>query len=43
MLPDGAYWPKLCQAIGLQDPIDDERFVDSKARYKNMAEHHRYF
>ena len=38
MLPDGAYWPKLCQAIGLQDLIDDERFVDSKARYKNMAE-----
>jgi crotonobetainyl-CoA:carnitine CoA-transferase CaiB-like acyl-CoA transferase len=38
MLPDAAYWPRLCKAIGLQDMIDEERFVDPKARYKNMAE-----
>ena len=38
MLPDAAYWPRLCEAIGLQEIIADERFVDSKARYRNMAE-----
>jgi crotonobetainyl-CoA:carnitine CoA-transferase CaiB-like acyl-CoA transferase len=38
MLPDAAYWSRLCKAIGLEDLIEDERFVDSKARYKNMAE-----
>jgi crotonobetainyl-CoA:carnitine CoA-transferase CaiB-like acyl-CoA transferase len=38
MLPDAAYWSRLCEAIGLQEIIDDERFVDSKARYRNMAE-----
>ena len=38
MLPDAAYWSRLCKAIGLDDIIEDERFIDSKARYKNMAE-----
>jgi len=38
MLPDAAYWPRLCEAIGLQEIITDARFVDSKARYRNMAE-----
>ena len=38
MLPDAAYWPRLCEAIGLQEIIADERFIDSKARYRNMAE-----
>ncbi len=38
MLPDAAYWSRLCEAVGLQDLIEDERFADSKARYKNMAE-----
>jgi crotonobetainyl-CoA:carnitine CoA-transferase CaiB-like acyl-CoA transferase len=37
MLPDAAYWSRLCEAIGLQDIIEDERFIDSKARYRNMA------
>jgi crotonobetainyl-CoA:carnitine CoA-transferase CaiB-like acyl-CoA transferase len=37
MLPDGAYWSRLCKAIGLDDIIEDERFIDSKARYRNMA------
>ena len=26
-----------CEGIGLQDVIEDERFIDSKARYRNMA------
>ena len=37
MLPDAAYWSRLCEAIGLQDIIEDELFIDSKARYRNMA------
>ena len=38
MLPDVAYWPRMCQAIEVEDLIDDERFADSSSRYKNMAE-----
>ena len=38
MLPDAVYWSRLCKAIGLDDIIEDERFIDPKARYKNMAE-----
>lgn len=38
MLPDVAYWPRMCQAIEVEELIDDERFADSSARYRNMAE-----
>ncbi|MEM7101006.1 MAG: CoA transferase [Pseudomonadota bacterium] len=38
MLPDAAYWPRMCQAIEVEHLIDDERFVDSSSRYRNMAE-----
>ena len=38
MLPDAAYWSRMCQAIGVEELIDDERFVDSSSRYRNMAE-----
>lgn len=38
MLPDKAYWPRMCQAIEVEELIDDERFADSSARYRNMAE-----
>ena len=37
-LPDAAYWSRLCKAIGLDNIIEDERFIDSQARYKNMTE-----
>ncbi|MEM9622419.1 MAG: CoA transferase [Pseudomonadota bacterium] len=38
MLPDVAYWPRMCQALEVEHLIDDERFVDSSSRYRNMAE-----
>ena len=38
MLPDAAYWPRMCQAIEVEHLIDDERFADSSSRYRNMAE-----
>ncbi len=38
MLPDAAYWSRMCQAIGVEELIDDERFVDSSSRYRNMPE-----
>ncbi len=38
MLPDTAYWPRMCQAIEVEELIDDERFADASARYRNMAE-----
>ncbi|MEE2784370.1 MAG: CoA transferase [Pseudomonadota bacterium] len=38
MMPDTAYWARMCQAIGVEDLIDDERFIDSSVRYRNMAE-----
>ncbi|MDG2277475.1 MAG: CoA transferase, partial [Pseudomonadales bacterium] len=38
MLPDTAYWPRMCQAIDVEGLIDDERFADASARYRNMAE-----
>ena len=38
MLPDNVYWPRMCQAIEIEELIDDERFADASARYKNMAE-----
>ena len=38
MLPDKAYWPRMCQAIEVEELIDDERFADSSLRYRNMPE-----
>ena len=38
MMPDSAYWPKICSAIGLEHLIEDERFIDSSARYKLMPQ-----
>jgi crotonobetainyl-CoA:carnitine CoA-transferase CaiB-like acyl-CoA transferase len=38
MLPDAVYWSRMCQAIGVEELIDDERFADSRSRYRNMAE-----
>ena len=38
MLPDAAFWSRMCQAIGVDELIDDERFVDSRSRYRNMGE-----
>jgi len=37
MMPDTAYWARMCQAIGVEELIEDERFVDSSVRYRNMA------
>jgi crotonobetainyl-CoA:carnitine CoA-transferase CaiB-like acyl-CoA transferase len=37
MIPDTAYWAPMCRAIGIEALIDDERFIDSRARYRNMA------
>lgn len=37
MLPDAAYWSRMCQAMEVDDLIEDERFADSRLRYKNMA------
>ena len=38
MLPDVAYWARMCQAMEVEELIEDERFVDSSKRYRNMAE-----
>lgn len=38
MLPDVAYWPRMCQALDVEYLIDEERFIDSSSRYRNMAE-----
>ena len=38
MMPDTAYWARMCQAIGVEELIEDERFIDSSVRYRNMAE-----
>ena len=38
MLPDAAYWPRLCKCLDREDLIEDPRFTDPKARYKNMPE-----
>ena len=37
MMPDAAYWARMCQAIEVDELIDDERFVDSRSRYRNMS------
>jgi CoA:oxalate CoA-transferase len=33
-----AFWPKVCNAIGRPDIIDDNRFVNNHERVKNRAE-----
>lgn len=38
MMPDAAYWAPMCKAIGIEELINDERFLDSRARYRNMEE-----
>ena len=38
MLPDAAYWARMCQALDGEALIDDERFADSRSRYRNMGE-----
>lgn len=38
MLPDVAHWPRMCQALEVEELIDDPRFADSSLRYRNMAE-----
>jgi crotonobetainyl-CoA:carnitine CoA-transferase CaiB-like acyl-CoA transferase len=36
MMPDNVYWPRLCQTLEIEELIDDERFIDSSSRYKQM-------
>ncbi len=38
MMPDVAYWPRMCQALEVEEIIDDKRFSDSSLRYRNMPE-----
>jgi len=38
MLPDATWWPRMCQALELDELIDHESFADSRSRYRNMAE-----
>jgi crotonobetainyl-CoA:carnitine CoA-transferase CaiB-like acyl-CoA transferase len=35
MIDDVRHWPPLCRALGLDDLIEDPRFVDSDARHAN--------
>lgn len=37
-MPNVAYWPALCRALDRPDLIDDERYVDAVARYRNRFE-----
>ncbi len=37
-LDSDRYWAPLCRVIGRPDLIDDPRFVDLRARHKNVAE-----
>ncbi len=38
MLPDAAYWTRMCQALDVEELAEDARFADSRSRYQNMAE-----
>lgn len=37
-MPGGRMWPLLCRTLGLEELIEDERFADPSARYRNMEE-----
>ncbi len=37
-MPEQRWWPKFCEACGLEDLVDDPRFVDGRNRYRNMAD-----
>ncbi|MCY3539264.1 MAG: CoA transferase [bacterium] len=36
-MPGGEKWPKLCEVLGVEDMVTDERFRDARARYRNMG------
>ena len=36
-MPGGAMWRPLCQALDVEDMIEDERFADADARCENMG------
>lgn len=37
-MPEATAWPKFCKAIGRDEWLEDERFVDARSRYRNMPE-----
>ncbi len=37
-MPNPSSWPKLCQVLGKDEWADDERFIDLRSRFRNMAE-----
>lgn len=37
-MPQDSAWPLLCRTIGREEWLDDERFVDLRSRFHNMAE-----
>lgn len=37
-MPEPAYWPPFCRAIGREDWLEDERFQDPRSRYQHMKE-----
>lgn len=43
MLDDVRHWPPLCRALGLDELIEDPRFVDSDSRRANAEELHALF
>lgn len=43
MLDDTRHWAPACRALGFDDLIDDERFVDTKARAARAEELHAMF
>jgi crotonobetainyl-CoA:carnitine CoA-transferase CaiB-like acyl-CoA transferase len=43
MLDDVRHWPPLCRALGLEELIEDPRFIDSDQRRANAEELHAVF
>jgi len=43
MLDDVRHWPPLCRALGLDELVEDPRFVDSASRRANAEELHALF
>lgn len=37
-MPEEAAWPRFCQALGLEQLLDDNRLQNIKGRFDNMAE-----